>query len=247
MTLFARAPVSVFEEFLSVPHTIVEEGKLRFDADGLRMRVVDPANVGMVDVTVDESQFEEFTATDGVIGVSISRLSEVISMADSGMLVEVELDEEIRKLNVEIGGVLSYTIALIDPDSVRTEPDIPALDLPAEIEAPSSEIDRGLRGADMVSDHVELSADVDEKSFHISADGDTDSVDTTLNGETLTEVDVSESCTSTFSLDYLTDMSRAIPGDALISFEIGGEMPVRFEFETSNISAKAMIAPRVTS
>jgi hypothetical protein len=42
MTLSAIAPVCVFEEFLATPTTIVSEAKVRFDSDGLSMRVVDP-------------------------------------------------------------------------------------------------------------------------------------------------------------------------------------------------------------
>jgi proliferating cell nuclear antigen len=247
MTLHARARVSVFEEFLSVPSTIVQEGKIRFDSDGLRMRVVDPANVAMVDVAVGKDEFEAFDATDGVIGVSLERLEEVIGMADSGEIVEIELNQETRKLDVEIGSQLSFTVALIDPDAVRQEPDIPDLELPAEVGIPGSEISRALRAADLISDHVRLSADVDEKAFHVAADGDTDDVDVTLNGDTLTDVSVSETVESLFSLDYLQDMKRAIPGDESVSFRLGTEMPVRFGFETDSTDVECMLAPRIES
>jgi proliferating cell nuclear antigen len=248
MTLNARAPVSVFEEFLSVPSTIVQEGKIRFDSDGLSMRVVDPANVAMVDVAVGASQFERYDSTDGVIGISLERLEEVIGMADSGEIVEIELNEETRKLDVEIGSQLSFTVALIDPDSVRQEPDIPdGLDLPATLSVPGSELNRGLQAADLVSDRVTLSADPDEKAFHIAADGDTDDVDVTLNGDTLTDVSVSKSCESLFSLNYLQDMKRGIPGDESVEFDLGTEMPVMLDFETDSTDVLCMLAPRIES
>jgi proliferating cell nuclear antigen len=170
-------------------------------------------------------------------------------MADSGEIVEIELNEETRKLDVEIGSQLSFTVALIDPDSVRQEPDIPDLDLPAEVGIPGSEISRSLRAADLVSDHVRLSADPDAEAFHVAADGDTDDVDVTLNGDTLTDVSVSESVESLFSLDYLQDMKRAIPSGESVSFQLGSEMPVRFGFETdaADVECECMLAPRIKS
>jgi proliferating cell nuclear antigen len=247
MSLSAIAPTAVFEEFLAAPLTIVDEAKVRFDSDGLSLRVVDPANVAMVDVRVPADAFDAFEASEGVIGLSIDRLDEIISMANGNELVQLELNEETRKLDVEVGGKLSFTQALIDPDSIRAEPDIPDLDLPAVVGIPGSEIGRGLSAADLVSDHVRLAADPEDKAFHVAATGDTDDVDVTLNGDTLTDVDVSEPCESLFSLDYLQDIERAIPTDETVAFQLGNEMPVRFGFETDAANVECMLAPRIES
>jgi DNA polymerase sliding clamp subunit (PCNA homolog) len=99
----------------------------------------------MVDVRVPGDEFDAFEATEGVIGVSLDRLDEIIGMADAGELVQIELNEETRKLDVEVGGKLSFTQALIDPDSVRAEPDIPDLELPATVGIPGGEVGRAMK------------------------------------------------------------------------------------------------------
>ncbi len=101
---------------------LVEECKIHLDESGVEIRAVDPANVGMVDLSLDEAAFESYQADGGLIGVNLTRLADIAGMADSDQLVHLELDEETRKLHISIDG-LEYTLALIDPESIREEPD----------------------------------------------------------------------------------------------------------------------------
>jgi len=207
MTFSAIVPVQSLEDTLDPVATLVDECKLRLTDDGLSIRAVDPANVGMADVSLPERAFESYEADGGVIGINLDRLQDVLSMGDKGDLVHLELNEETRKLHIEIGE-LSYTLALIDPDSIRKEPDIPDLDLPADVAFEGSELSRAVTAADLVGDHVSLSADPGEQTFVVSAEGDTDDVDLVLGNDELATADVGEAAESLFSLDYLKDMAR---------------------------------------
>ncbi|OTE98882.1 DNA polymerase sliding clamp, partial [Halorubrum sp. SD612] len=115
---------STFQDALDSVSVLVDECKIRLNEEELSIRAVDPANVGMVDLTLEAAAFESYEADGGVIGVNLARLEDIAGMANSGDLIHLELDEETRKLHIEIDG-LSYTLALIDPDSIRQEPDIP--------------------------------------------------------------------------------------------------------------------------
>jgi proliferating cell nuclear antigen len=168
-------------------------------------------------------------------------------MADSGQLVELELNEETRKLRIQIGG-LEYTLALIDPDSIRQEPDIPDLDLPAEITLQGRDIDRAVTAADMVSDHIALGVDVEDEHFYVDAKGDTDDVHFQLDRVDLIDLEVGEAH-SLFSLDYLKDMNKAIPKDAEVRIELGEEYPVKLHFSIAEDQGQVtfMLAPRIQS
>jgi proliferating cell nuclear antigen len=226
---------------------LVDECKIRLEEDELAIKAVDPANVGMVDLSLDAEAFESYEADGGVIGVNLSRLEDIAGMGAAGDLVHLELDEETRKLHIRIDG-LSYTLALIDPDSIRQEPDIPDLDLPAEIVLEGSHLDRGIKAADMVSDHIALRVDQEAETFHIEAEGDTDDVDLELGTEDLIALDGGPA-ESLFSLDYLKDMNKAIPSDAEVTMELGEEFPVKlhFEFAEGLGSVTYMLAPRIQS
>jgi len=235
------------EAALDSVSVLVEECKIRLGEDGLTIRAVDPANVGMVDLTLDVAAFEAYETDGGVIGVDLSRLEEFASMADTDQLVQLELDEETRKLHVQIDG-LEGTLALIDPDSIRQEPDIPDLDLPATVVLEGRDIDRAVRAADMVSDHIALGVDGDAELFYVDAEGDTDDVHFELDREELIQLEAGDAH-SLFSLDYLKEMNRAIPGDTEVTMELGEEFPVKLHFEIAegNGHITYMLAPRIQS
>jgi proliferating cell nuclear antigen len=226
---------------------LVDECKINLNEDGLAIRAVDPANVGMVDLTLDVEAFESYETDGGVIGVNLARLEDFVGMADSDQLVQLELDEETRKLHVRIDG-LEGTLALIDPESIRKEPDIPDLDLPATIVVEGRDIDRAVKAADMVSDHIALGVDPDEEVFYVDAEGDTDDVHLELTREDLIDL-VAGEARSLFSLDYLKDMNKAIPKDAEVEVELGQEFPVKLHFDIAEGKGQVtyMLAPRIQS
>src|SRR6056297_3671858 len=191
---------STFQDALDSVSVLVDECKIRLNEEELSIRAVDPANVGMVDLTLEAAAFESYEADGGVIGVNLARLEDIAGMANSGDLIHLELDEETRKLHIQIDG-LSYTLALIDPDSIRQEPDIPDLDLAAEIVVEGADIDRAVTAADMVSDHIALGVDPDAEFFYVDAEGDTDDVHFELDTADLIGLQVGDAH-SLFSLDY---------------------------------------------
>ncbi|WP_439028227.1 DNA polymerase sliding clamp [Haloarchaeobius sp. DT45] len=226
---------------------LVDECKIHLNDDGLEIRAVDPANVGMVDLRLSASAFESYEADGGIIGVNLSRLEDIAGMADSGQLVELELDEETRKLHIQIDG-LEYTLALIDPDSIRKEPDIPDLDLPAAVKIEGKDINRAVKAADMVSDHIALGVDADAGLFYVDAEGDTDDVHLELDETDLIDLQAGEAH-SLFSLDYLKDMDKAIPKDAEVTLELGEEFPVKLYFDIAEGQGTVLfvLAPRIQS
>jgi len=226
---------------------LVDECKIHLDDGGIEIRAVDPANVGMVDLSLDASAFESYEADGGLIGVNLVRLMDIAGMADSDQLVNLELDEETRKLHISIDG-LEYTLALIDPESIREEPDLPDLDLAATIIIEGRDIDRAVTAADMVSDHIELGVDEGTEVFYVKAQGDTDDVHLELNAEDLIDLIVGPA-SSLFSLDYLQDMNKAIPKDAEVRMELGEEFPVKLHFDIAEGEGEVtyMLAPRIQS
>jgi len=226
---------------------LVDECKIHLEEDGLRIRAVDPANVGMVDLSLDAAAFESYEADGGIIGVNLTRLEDIAGMADNDQLVHLELDEETRKLHIRIDG-LEYTLALIDPDSIRQEPELPDLDLSSEIVIEGADIDRSVRAADMVSDHIALGVDADGEFFYVDAEGDTDDVHLELEDDDLIDLAAGDAH-SLFSLDYLKDMNKAIPKDGEVTLELGEEFPVKIHFDIAEGQGTVtyMLAPRIQS
>jgi proliferating cell nuclear antigen len=248
--LSATVEADELDDFVNNISVLVDECKIRTSPDGLRVRAVDPANVGMVDAELDAEAFEGFDTTTGVLGVDLGRFEEVVSLADSGDLVTMEYDTETRKLHIATNGV-EYTLALIDPDSIRQEPEIPDLDLPCSLEVETSDINRGIKAADMVSDHIAFKTERAHSGdqFIIEAEGDTDDIELELGNEDLVSSSIGGDVASLFSLEYMKDIKKALPTTGSVGMEMGDEFPIKIRFsnEEETQDVEFMLAPRINS
>ena len=226
---------------------LVDECKVRLDEDGLSIKAVDPANVGMVELDIPADSFDSYEADEEVLGLNLVRFEDIVGMANKGDVVEMELDEETRKLTIRIDG-LRYTLSLIDPDSIHQEPNVPDLDLPGDIELAGREIRRGVKAAGMVSDHMAFGVSGDDDTFYMRAEGDTDDVRVDLTEEDVIGLETGgEKAESLFSLDYLDSMAKAIPNDAAVDVEVGDDYPVKMNFDVAGGDAHVtyLLAPRI--
>jgi len=203
----------------------------------------------MVDVNIPGSAFERLDVGDEMtLGINLETLADVLSMSESGDVLIAELNAETKKIELSFPATgLEYTCALIDPDAIRQEPDIPDLDLGGEYIVPGRAIDRGLSAADLVSDHIRFEGVGDDK-LRLSADGDTDTVDLAIDDALIDgELTGDDQTESIFSLEYLTDITRPIGSDSAVTVDLGSEMPVKLHFETGggDINVSAMVAPRI--
>ena len=235
------------KDFVGTLRAIVDEAKFNIGPDGIQVRAVDPANVAMDDGVLSAGAFESYDASEGILGLNLERLEEVLKLANRGDLVELSFNTNTFKLVIHIDGI-EFTIACIDPDSIRMEPEIPDMDLPASFTVDEAQISRGVKAADMVSDHIQLRCDETEQAVFIEAEGDTDDVCLELTEEeyiAITAVDAE----ALFSLDYVKDISRKFPKGAEISITFGTDFPmmIEYEFADGECEILSMIAPRIRS
>lgn len=240
-TIEARA----FQNALEAVGVLVDECRVHVDSERMRFRAADPALVALVDLSLDAERFERYEATETVLGVNLERLSEMLSVAGKGDDVRLKLDETSRKLHVEVG-TLSYTLGLLDPESIRDEPELPDLEPPAEVSLAGYHIDRGVTAAEMVSDHLRLAVDEQTETFSIEAEGDTDDIAVELGHEEVAELVVGPA-DSLYSLDYLTRINRVIPNSETVTLELGEEFLAGLEFEIPEAGQPVSyrIAPRI--
>ena len=229
---------------------LVEEARFWLTTDGLHIETVDPANVAMDVLDLDAKAFESYATSEGVLGLNLDRLADITGMADTDDLVQFEYDAETGKLTIHIGG-LEYTLAPIDAATIRSPPnDVPDLDFSAMVTLEGRDLNRGIRAADMVDDHVTLAVDADANSFHIMGEGDTDDVDLTLEQADLIDlVTNSENTEAIYSLNYLKDLNKTMPNGAELTLEFGTDFPliITYKFANGDGDITRMLAPRIKS
>lgn len=237
---------------------LVDEAKLHVSDDGIHTKAVDPANVGMVEMNLDEDEFETLDINEPlVLGVNlntfVSQINDIAAepVGDEEQTLHIELNESTRKVSMWASpGSMEFTMALIDPDSIRQEPDIPDMELPGAVDVRSSYFAHAVKTAKNYSEHITFGMDANDDVFYMSAHGDTDDWEAVLD-DTHHAVQYLETETvkSIFSLDYFDDVQKGIPSNTEVSMEMGEQFPVRilFDFLESNVSVTYMIAPRIES
>lgn len=242
----ATVDAETIQRVVAQAAALVDECRVELDETGIRIRAVDPASVALVDVELGAEAFERYEADGGCVGIDLERFEDVVDMAERGQPVELTLDPETRTMEVHIGD-LAYTLGLLDPEVVRSPPEVAAdsIEFTAEIVVAATEVDRALGAADMVSDHVAFGVDPDEAAFYVEATGDVDDVSLTLPESELVTAEVGDA-ESLLSLDYLKDINRAIGSVPEVGLQLGPETPLwlGYEFAESG-SVEYVVSPRI--
>ena len=244
---------------------LVDECKVRFDADDsddpeVTVRAVDPANVGMVDVSIPAEAFDHYEVPeDTVLGLPLDDLTTITDYArkggnsaeNPGDPVIVEQVGKRIYVRVEPDDKWNRTGSFfeIPPDSIRQEPDLPNLDLPWTGDVDASNLRDALNGIKSRFDYAALSAAVEDtgngslgtgESAYLSAyaadrndDGEIYKEDEFRSPEKVLHASSgSDAVTSLFSLDYLKDMLQGVvaAGFEDVTLNLGGEFPVKLKF-----------------
>ena len=241
----AKIKSDVIKGIIDVTSPLVNEAKFNVTSKGLTLRAVDPAHVAMVDLELKSSAFEEYKADDMELGIDLDKLSGIMKLATAEDLVSLEYNEESNRLVVKIGNLVRR-MGLIDtagmPDSK-----VPHLELPAKAIVRASELSKGVRASEAVSDHLALS--IDKDSFELFAEGDTDTVNLKLPKSLLVELHAPGKFKSLFSIDYFSNMIKPVRSDDTITINLGNDNPIRVDFDIADKNGHVtyLLAPRIES
>lgn len=168
-----RTGGDMLKSVTNVLDVLVDECKFRFGEDEARVRAVDPANVGMVDLHIPAEAFDAYDLPEShVIGLDLNRLETTTGYARKGGNSDddpgdpVLLEQVGRRIYVRVEPddrmTRTGSFMSIDPDSIRQEPDLPNLSLPWEGEVDATQYRDALKEVKKTFDYVRLSPVVEE-------------------------------------------------------------------------------------
>ncbi|MFB6185363.1 MAG: DNA polymerase sliding clamp, partial [Halobacteriaceae archaeon] len=151
---------------------------------------------------------------------------------------------ERRVLQLESDG-LSFNLSIIDPDTVGEEPEMVDLSLPTDVTIPAEVFDEIIKACSLASDHITIGSDPGENVVYAVAEGDTDGVRYTLQEDAFSDGTVGEA-RSLYNLDYLYDMSKAIPNGTGVELQVGQEYPLIISYTLADgQTVTFVLAPRI--
>ncbi|MCJ7517357.1 MAG: proliferating cell nuclear antigen (pcna) [Methanomassiliicoccales archaeon] len=243
--LHAKVRSETLKGIVDVVSTLVDEAKFNVAADKLTLKAVDPAHVAMVNLTVQKSAFEEYSADETELGIDLDKMKEVLRLSKAGDPIYLEQDEEHNRLVISVGNI-TRRMNLVDTTGM-SDPKVPNLSLPAKVAVNSDELQKGIKAAESVSDHIALTVSSD--GFEMFSEGETDSVSLKLPKDLLVSLECKEKVRSLFPLDYFSNMVKAIPPGTVVTLSIGNDFPVKLEFTMADGKGTVdyLLAPRIES
>jgi len=241
----AKVKSEILKGIVDVVSTLVDEAKFNIDSKGMTLKAVDPAHVAMIDMKIEKSAFEEFAADETELGIDLDKIKEVLRLSRSGDVISLEQDEDKNRLVINVGNV-TRRMNLVDTTGM-SDPKVPNLNLPAKVAVASEELQKGIKAAESISDHIALTAQ--PEGFEMVSEGDTDSVSLKLSKDQLVSLECKESVRSLFPLDYFSNMIRAIPVGTVVTMSVGNDYPVKLEFSIADGrgTVNYLLAPRIES
>jgi len=249
---------ATIKPFLNAIGRVVDEARIHIDERGLSVCAVDPANVFMGEVAIQADAFDTYDlAEETTIGVPLGNLQSAVRRARKGSDDELTLSIQDRRLTATVARgyenndvVSQSTVDLIDPDSIRQEPDIPDLDRDVSLSLDTGAFTDALSYAvGGPSEHVSFKTQqVNQHATALYLSGETD---TRSESVAISDVDTDASVESVFSYDYMKEILGAI-GDVApesVSIELGEEFPISIEMDGADgdMRARYLLAPRVQS
>ena len=243
--LKATIDADIFRESIDAIAALVTECRLHTAEDYIRTRAVDTANVAMISLDLQSTAFNSFSATAGEVGLDIIKMKNIIGMMGKGDALALNLLDEDRKLEMNFGGY-RYSITLLDVNTIRKDPNPPAIDLPGKAVLRGDALNNAIKAAAVISDKIALGIDPEAMTFYMEAEGDTDHIKLALGEDELIALSPVQA-RSLFSLDYLKDMGRVMARAEEVEVHLGIDHPVRFTFDIAdgNGHVEYLLAPRI--
>ena len=241
----AKVKSEVLKGIIDVTSPLVNEVKLNINSKGISLRAVDPAHVAMIDLNINNKAFEEYKADDIELGIDMDKLSGIMRLSTAGDVISLDYDETANRLIVTIGNLVRK-MSLIDTAGMP-DPKMPNLNLPAKAIIKASEINRGVKASEAVSDHLAIK--VNKDNFELFAEGDTDTVNLKLPKDLLVELKSDTNYKSLFSIDYFSNMIKPVKGEDNVTIHLGNDNPIKLEFDIADKKGhvKYLLAPRIES
>ena len=236
-----------FKQCIDAVVNLVDEGSFEVSEKGLHLRMMDPSQIALVDFSMPKDAFKKVEVEGSLsLGVNLADLSKVLSRSRSGEALTLALEEkESNKLFLEFSGesTRSFKLPLLDLSaSVPREPKIP---FESSVQLKGGSFKEMLKDAALLSSHVSL--EVSSEKFVVEAHGDAGDlhVETRKDAPIIVELKSSAKSRAMFPFEYLDDITRACPDDAVLTLELKADAPVRVSYQIGKAHLAYFLAPRV--
>lgn len=237
--LTEASQVTYFTNVVKLLGVINDEMTLNVTPEGMSVLSMDSSHVAMIDLNLKKSAFGEYEVEAPFrLSFTISELRKRLEAIEAKKeLVTIRHDEPNAKLVLDVNEPTSrrrreMKIKLLEPYDEETPK--PKILFQGYARILLEDLDRGIKDALMVSEHMKIRAKFGEKVLALGAEGDL--------GESLLEIrdpldyknNSNGELSATYTLTYLANYTNAIkPFTQVIKIEMSTDMPVKITLDGS--------------
>ncbi len=227
--------------------SLVEEGVFEIGKDGIRLKAMDPSQISMISFTMPKESFLEYhVEEEKKIGLDIEQLSSVLARGSKGE--KAELGAEEGRFIVRFVGEKkrrTFKIPILDiGEGMQKEPKIEFKNF---VKINADAFKEVLKDAKLVSSHIRLSLGANEFVAEVKGDSGDVRAEFEKDGAEIAEMKTAGEAKATFPLQYLEDITRASPGNEVITLFIETDRPLKIEYKILGAEVRYYLAPRIES
>lgn len=232
-------PVEKIRRFTDLISPITDEAIFNVSQEGISVSAVDKSTVAMIDTTLMSDAFGSLPDDSMMFAVDISKLSKAFRLANKEDIIILTPCDGLMK--IDIGKSLSMEVRLLDANEIR-EPRMPDISYSSAFIIPVSELMRIIRASDGIG--YTLTFKISHKGVNIYAEGDIESVNLTVDSESIEFVEDGEYA-STVGLDYIARITKALSSSDKVYVEMTQDHPIILKIDDDDIKTTYIIAPRI--
>ena len=237
---------ATFKDFFGLLKEVNDELTMYVDETGIQLRGMDPSHVAMVDAKILPELFEKFEHTEKTITVNLSEFCKFLDRIGGKEKATINYSVERAELQIlakKTGYTRRFTLPTLEP--LDDETPAPKIFFKAEGRILTQSVDRAIKDADLVSEHVKFV--MTEAGMKINGVGDMGSASNEFDkdGDELLELKVEEEANATYTLSYLKDMFSGLKKlSDVVVIELSTDMPMKIKADAiQDIELTLFLAP----
>src|SRR3989338_1153079 len=237
----------LLKEPINAISELVNDVRLVVDKEQIELIAIDPSNVAMIIFRLLSSAFVGYEITSKVsLYINLENLRQILKRVKPSDSIVLKLDENKRKLKIQLRGETTKTFNLSLLDMEHKEQNVPDLKFNAKIEMDSSIFDEIIQDMDIISYSVSLI--VDEKVFSVSSEGNISDGIINITEEIGAQItnknkDVVK---ARYSIEYLKKIIKGGKLSDKVIIQFDRDYPLRIDYILKDkLQLSTILAPRV--
>lgn len=229
-----EVPSEYFRICIEAAGRLLDEGRLSFSTEGMRIREMDTSQIAMVDVSLPRGGFVSYPLSieaPASFGVNLKLLRQFIAKAQGTL----KLSFNGGRLHIKYGQKV-FTMPLLEVQGTAQKP--PSVDGLVESTAPIGSFFGWIKDIETVASHASFESVGNEIWLKGRGDGGEASIQTPLKGENIL---------ATFQISFINKFNMGGSGDVSIYLKTSAPLKMQYKFGPSmgSIEVTYWLAPRI--